>query len=343
LPRDLKIIFLSVGVTLKQAIERVLEVENFNKQKNFNTTKNKKFEHKFDKKYKPEKKLEEIKCYKCNKMGHYANSCTTSKKMNNVKMFKEIDSRIDMQEIFLNDRRFTVLFDTGASDSLIPEKYLTLLQNVKIWKEEMKFKNYTGESWTSKGYVILEIEYEQKTIFEKFWIAGGKANDIVIAFETVKLLKENAELPVVCKINTGKNQPISWTRPIRSFKDKNEFENLCSELEQKGIIKKSTSDWLNPVVLVRKKTGELRFCIDLRKLNDMVATEVFELPRISKIFLHVRNMKCFSVVDLKDGFFQIKINPVDREKTTFSTGSRLMQFRRMPQGYKNSSSNFSVR
>lgn len=62
----------------------------------------------------------------------------------------------------------------------------------------------------------------------------------------------------------------------------------------------------------------------------------FEIPKIAELISQLRDMKYFSVIDLKDGFFHINIRPQDKEKTTFYTGSRLMQFVKMPQGYKNS-------
>lgn len=129
---------------------------------------------------------------------------------------------------------------------------------------------------------------------------------------------------------------MSWSRPIRSQKDKAEFNALIMNLESRGIIEPSVSQWLNPVVLTRKRSGELRFCVDLRRLNDLVILDEFQIPKINELLNELHDKKYFTLIDLKDGFFQIEIRKEDREKTTFYTGSRLMQFVRMPQGYKNS-------
>jgi hypothetical protein len=94
--------------------------------------------------------------------------------------------------------------------------------------------------------------------------------------------------------------------------------------------------WLNPVVLTRKKNGALRFCIDFRKLNDLVNLDEFEIPKIQEMIGTLREMRYFSSIDLKDGFFQVPIKKEHREKTAFHTGKRLMQFTKMPQGFKNS-------
>jgi uncharacterized membrane protein YfbV (UPF0208 family) len=90
------------------------------------------------------------------------------------------------------------------------------------------------------------------------------------------------------------------------------------------------------VVIVRKKSGAIRFWVDFRRLNDLVDLDRYEIPKISTIISQLRDMKYFTTIDLEDGFFQVEINPSDKEKTAFFTGNRLMQFTRMPQGFKNS-------
>ncbi len=90
-------------------------------------------------------------------------------------------------------------------------------------------------------------------------------------------------------------------------------------------------------MIVRKKTGKIRLCIDFRKLNELVELDNFNVPKISEIMLSLRDKKYFSIIDLKDGFFQVPLRKEDKEKTTFLDGNnRLMQFKKMPQGFKNS-------
>ncbi|KAK6089278.1 hypothetical protein P3W45_001751 [Vairimorpha bombi] len=58
-------------------------------------------------------------------------------------------------------------------------------------------------------------------------------------------------------------------RPIKSMQDRKDFQNLIKELEDKKIIERSKFQWLNPVVFLREKNGNLRSCLDFRKLNDL--------------------------------------------------------------------------
>jgi hypothetical protein len=92
--------------------------------------------------------------------------------------------------------------------------------------------------------------------------------------------------------------------------------------------------WPNPVVLVRKKNGNMRSCVDFRRLNDLVSLDAFELPRIQELMEELRNMKYFSIIDLKDGFFQKPIETDDCEKTTFVVGESLCNLGECHKGLK---------
>ena len=162
---------------------------------------------------------------------------------------------------------------------------------------------------------------------------------MILSCDFSKKLREQLvfkEIPVKCTINTTGSGPIAWTRPIRNRMNQVKFDELVNDLEQRGIVEPSKSTWLNPVVLVEKKSGEMRFCVDFRRLNKLVRLDGYELPNIQQLISKLGGKKWFTVIDLKDGFFQIPIEHKDKEKTTFFTGTRLMQFRKMPQGFKNS-------
>lgn len=80
----------------------------------------------------------------------------------------------------------------------------------------------------------------------------------------------------------------------------------------------------------------MRFCVDFRRLNDLVDLDGYAIPKIQEILPIIGRHRWFTVIDLKDGLFQVDIKEEDKEKTTFFIGQRLMPFRKMPQGYKNS-------
>ena len=110
-------------------------------------------------------------------------------------------------------------------------------------------------------------------------------------------------------------------------------------LEQ-DVIEPSDSPWASPVVLVRKKDGSLRYCIDYRKLNDVTIKDSYPLPRIDESLDSLSHTKYFSTLDLASGYWQIGLVVDARKKSEFCTTSGLYQFKVMPFGLTNAPATF---
>ncbi|CAF1504501.1 unnamed protein product [Adineta ricciae] len=105
-------------------------------------------------------------------------------------------------------------------------------------------------------------------------------------------------------IETGTHPPV-YAPPYRvSYKDEQIQKEEIDKLLQQGIIQESKSPWSSPIVLVRKKDGSVRFCIDFRKLNNITTKDAFPLPRIDDIFDHLSKAGYYSAIDFKSGYFQ---------------------------------------
>ena len=109
---------------------------------------------------------------------------------------------------------------------------------------------------------------------------------------------------------------------------------------ENNIAQPSTSPWGSPVVLVKKKDGTMRFCVDYRKLNAVTKKDSFPLPLISEVLDSLNETKFFSTLDLKSGYWQIELDPATQEKTAFVTHNGLFEFSVLPFGLTNSPASF---
>ena len=105
-----------------------------------------------------------------------------------------------------------------------------------------------------------------------------------------------------------------------------ESEKQIKEMLENGVIKPSTSPWSRPIVLVQKKNGDMRFCVDYRKLNEITVYDSHPLPLISDLLDSVKDAQYFSLLDLRSGYWQIPVAPKDRAKTAFVTQNGLHEF-----------------
>ncbi|GBM55009.1 Retrovirus-related Pol polyprotein from transposon 412 [Araneus ventricosus] len=131
------------------------------------------------------------------------------------------------------------------------------------------------------------------------------------------------------RINTGNHPPIKQYPRRLPLAKKEEAERLVKEMVDNGIIEESSGPRASPIVLVKKKDGSTRFCVDYRKLNEITIKDSYPLPRIDDTLDCLNGSQWFSTLDLKSGYWQVEIQPEDKEKTAFTTGQGLWQFKRL--------------
>ena len=142
------------------------------------------------------------------------------------------------------------------------------------------------------------------------------------------------------KIDTGNSLPIA--QPLRriAWVERDKITEEINKMKSQDIIANSDSPWSSPPVLVKKKDGSVRFCIDYRKLNECTIADKYPLPRIDDVLDALNSGRYFSVIDLKAGYWQIPMNPGDEGKTAFRTTDGLYHFKVMPFGLKNAPATF---
>ncbi|UYV80895.1 K02A2.6-like, partial [Cordylochernes scorpioides] len=152
--------------------------------------------------------------------------------------------------------------------------------------------------------------------------------------------KQFKDVNVKHRINTGDHLPTKQ-RPYRvAPRERQIIQDEVNKMEKLDIIQPSESPWASPVVLIRKKDGSWRFCVDYRRLNKITKKDVYPLPRIDDTLDCLRGARFYSSMDLQSGYWQIDVEESDREKTAFITPDGLYEFKVMPFGLCNAPATF---
>lgn len=130
-------------------------------------------------------------------------------------------------------------------------------------------------------------------------------------------------------------QPISIPPYRMTLTELKELQEQIKYLLEKGFIRPSTSPWGAPVLFVWKKDGSLRMCIDYRQLNKVTLKNKYPLPRIDDLFDQLHGARCFSKIDLRSGYHQVRVREKDIPKTAFRTRYGHFEFLVMSFGLTN--------
>ena len=173
--------------------------------------------------------------------------------------------------------------------------------------------------------------------------------------EVAKLLREYAdvfpdklpdELPPArgvehaIELKPGSRPPP--VRPLRqqSAKDSAIIDEFIKKHVASGVLQPSHSPYGSMLVIVKKKDGTPRVCVDYRALNEITVKNKYPLPLMDELFDRVQGAKYFSSIDLRDGFYQILMREEDRQKTAFRTRFGSYEYTVLPMGLCNAPSTF---
>ena len=171
--------------------------------------------------------------------------------------------------------------------------------------------------------------------------------------QAIDLLKKNSHIFAKGDLDLGKTSIIKHKIELTDytpFKERyrripphmyNEVKDHIQEMLDIGAIKKSFSPWASAVVLVRKKDGKLRFCIDLRRLNCRTVKDSYAIPRIEETLDCLQGAVWFSSLDLKAGYWQVEMDEDSKQFTAFTVGPLgFYECERMPFGLTNAPATF---
>ena len=142
------------------------------------------------------------------------------------------------------------------------------------------------------------------------------------------------------------NIKLLTTEPVRSkgypipYKTREVMETEVQEMLELGVIEPSVSPYFSPVVLVPKKDGSVRFCIDFRKLNKVTEFDAEPMLNMEEVINRLSGHKYFTKIDLSKGYWQVELTEESKPLTAFETPRGLFQFKTMPFGLVNSGASF---
>ena len=236
----------------------------------------------------------------------------------------------------------------SAHENVVPLRLVNLSPNPVTLYQGMKVGHFVPllpeelELNDGYGYHILQKQEVQKVQSvskpKQAKVLGSKLFDLdKIEIDSddkcalVELLDEFSDIfstgpddigrtdQVLHKIDTGDASPIR-ERPRRlPHHRQKEVESHLEKMNTQGIIQPSTSPWAAPIVLVGKKDGTTRFCVDYRRLNQVTKKDAYPLPRIDDTLDQMSGATLFSTLDLASGYWQVELDPSDKEKSAFVT------------------------
>ena len=208
---------------------------------------------------------------------------------------------------------------------------------------------------TQEGNKVLTLTRPERVqkLMEDLDLQGLDSHDGEVRRQAYELFEEYQDIfalepgEIGCcdlaehRIRLNKDEPFKERyRPINP-RHQEEVRDHIQKMLRAGAIKPSNSPWSNAVVLVRKKDGDLRFCIDFRRLNAITKKDSFPLPRIQEAIEFLSGARVFSCIDLNSGFWQIPMEEESKPYTAFTVGSYgFYQFERMPFGLCNAPATF---
>ncbi|KAL2236228.1 UNVERIFIED_CONTAM: Transposon Tf2-12 polyprotein [Sesamum indicum] len=259
-------------------------------------------------------------CYRCGGRGHIARNCSSQI----IGGVESVTSGTQSQSSVGSSDRGKLGEVEAEVEARVAEIVATLLV--------AEFDVILGMDWLAQHKAIVDC-YKKEVMIRIFWriksnIGGGSSGlpphrEVDFAIET---------LPGVA--------PISIAPYRMAPVELHELKKQIEELLGKGFIRPSTSPWGAPVLFVKKKDGSMRLCVDYRQLNRVIVKNKYPLPRIDDLLDQLKGATIFSKIDLRSGYWQLRIAENDIPKTAFRTRYGHYEFLVMPFGLTNAPAAF---
>ena len=280
--------------------------------------------------------------------------------------FKDQNIRIQSAVVSIKNGKTQIFVQNKSSDVVLLKKNTKLAKVSHLTREKInsdsKIDSYVLNISESRDTIYNDFDYNDQDDFNPFPIPSSvdikseanispelsdeqrkQVSDLLEEFSDVFT---NSDKNLGCtslfdhEIDTGNAEPVKSYPRRQSPARKQIIEDMVQKLLDANIIRKSQSEWSNPVVLVSYPGDKHRLCIDYRKLNEKTRKTVYPLPRIDEIFDMLGGSVYLTTLDLKSGYYQVPVKEQDQKKTAFITHSGLYEFKRLPFGVCNGPATF---
>lgn len=211
---------------------------------------------------------------------------------------------------------------------IVPEIETSLILGIDFWRIFKLCPKYLG-SVTLSDHQIAEVKGNSHDIFIHSYdnLTDSQkliADNVISQFKSISTeVKGLGRTHLIAhRIDTGDAQPIRQRYYRMSPEKQKILVEQVDEMLSLDVVEPCESAWSSPVLIVNKKNGQPRFCLDSRKLNAVTKKDAYNLPYISEILDNLRDAKYLSSIDLSKSFWQIPIAPEDRDKTAFYVPGR---------------------
>nr|GEX55209.1 putative reverse transcriptase domain-containing protein [Tanacetum cinerariifolium] len=272
--------------------------------------------------------LQDVTYYGCGEKGHFKDKCPKGRNQQNegarARYYVVVENpqqnpNVVAGTFLLNDHYACILFGSGAEKSFVSSAFTPF--------------NDISPTTLNTSY---EVELADGKVADE-----KRLDDIRVVQDFPKIFPDDlSSLPPVREIEFRIDLipgalPVVKSPYRLALSEMLELSNQLKELQEKGFIQPSHSPWGAPLLFVKKKDGAMRMCIDYRELNKLTIKNRYPLPIINDLFDQLQGACCFSKIDLRSGYHQLRVREEDIPKTAFKTRYRHFEFIVMPFGLTN--------
>lgn len=259
-----------------------------------------------------------------------------------------IEIKCKINDSFYNIRYFVVPDSTMTDDIILGREFLKGTDWVSFIFKDAKTPSISEER-VDLFNEILNVDFQELNDLELdvgptlLPINDNVKSNFIIKEKFYKIIEDFKNKPIIdnpnvkCEMNIilSSDKPVYSSFRRFSIKDREIISKLVNDLMKEGIVQRSNSPYASPVVLVRKKNGTHRLCVDYRLLNKITEKDRFPLPHIEDCLNQLQGKSIFSLIDLKNGFYHIPVAKNSIKYTAFITQDGQFEFLKTPFGLSN--------